>query len=151
MDPIDDPFQMAERLLTEAHQATHTILIDFHAEASSEKQAFAWYVDGRASAVIGTHTHVQTADERILPGGTAYLTDVGMTGPVDSVIGMNREMVVHRFTTFMPTRFEVASGPAQLCGAVIEVDTNTGHATHILRIQHMLPPDPDNLENSGEG
>lgn len=151
MDPIDDPFRAADRLLAEARQATRVILIDFHAEASSEKQAFAWYVDGRASAVIGTHTHVQTADERILPGGTAYLTDVGMTGPIDSVIGMDRDVVINRFTTFMPTRFEVAPGPARLCGAVIDVDALTGHATNIVRIQHTFEQDPGNPEHPGNG
>jgi 2',3'-cyclic-nucleotide 2'-phosphodiesterase len=135
MDPVDDPFRAVDILLEEIHGATKTIFVDFHAEATSEKQAFGWYVDGRVSAVIGTHTHVQTADERILPGGTAYLTDMGMTGPIDSVIGMKREIVLPRFTTLMPARFEVAEGPSRLCGVLIEVDPPTGRATAISRIQ----------------
>lgn len=135
MDPTDDPFRMVDQLLDEAKRSTKAVFIDFHGEATSEKQAFGWYVDGRASAVIGTHTHVQTADERILTRGTAYLTDVGMTGPVDSVIGMKREIVIPRFTTLLPIRFEVADGPAKLCGVLIELDTTTGHATGITRIQ----------------
>jgi metallophosphoesterase (TIGR00282 family) len=135
MESTDDPFRMADALLAEVRNVTPVVFIDFHAEATSEKQAFGWYVDGRASAVIGTHTHVQTADERILPGGTAYLTDVGMTGPIDSIIGMRREIVLPRFTTLMPARFEVAEGPARLCGAVIDIDATTGRATHITRIQ----------------
>src|SRR5699024_9633324 len=99
LDMIDDPFQKADELIEEASKRTNIIFIDFHAEATSEKQAFAWYVDGRVSAVIGTHTHTQTADERILPGGTAYLTDVGMTGPYDSIIGVDKEAVIKRFVS----------------------------------------------------
>src|SRR5699024_12184272 len=111
------------------------ILIDFQAEATSEEQACAWYVDGRVSAVIGTHTHTQTADERILPGGTAYLTDVGMTGPYDSIIGVDKEAVIKRFVSNMPTRFEVdKKGRAQLNGCLISLDRLTGKATGIKRI-----------------
>jgi metallophosphoesterase (TIGR00282 family) len=135
MDPVDDPFRAVNVLLEKLRQRTRVIFIDFHAEATSEKQAFGWYVDGQVSAVVGTHTHVQTADERILPGGTAYLTDVGMTGPVDSVIGMSREIVLSRFTSLLPARFEVAEGEAQLCAVLVDVDPATGHATGIQRLQ----------------
>lgn len=135
MESVDDPFRAADVALEELKRSTPVVVIDLHGEATSEKQAFAWYVDGRASAVIGTHTHVQTADERILPQGTAYLTDVGMTGPIDSVIGMSRETVLPRFTTNLPSRFEVAGGPALLCAALIDIDEATGHARGITRIQ----------------
>lgn len=135
MDPVDDPFRAIDTILETLQLKTRVVFIDFHAEATSEKQAFGWYVDGRVSAVVGTHTHVQTADERILPGGTAYLTDVGMTGPVDSIIGMKRDIILSRFTSLLPARFEVAEGEAQLCGVLIDVDTATGHATHIQRVQ----------------
>jgi len=135
LDMIDDPFQKADELIEEASKRTNIIFIDFHAEATSEKQAFAWYVDGRVSAVIGTHTHTQTADERILPGGTAYLTDVGMTGPYDSIIGVDKEAVIKRFVSNMPTRFEVdKKGRAQLNGCLISLDRLTGKATGIKRI-----------------
>lgn len=135
MDPVDDPFRAADAILENLRAQTRMVWIDFHAEATSEKQAMGWYVDGRASALVGTHTHVQTADERILPGGTAYLTDVGMTGPIDSVIGMRTELILTRFTTLLPVRFEVADGDAQLCGVLVDVDPATGHATHIRRLQ----------------
>jgi metallophosphoesterase (TIGR00282 family) len=135
MDPVDDPFRAADAILEKLLRKTRVIFIDFHAEATSEKQAFGWYVDGRASAVVGTHTHVQTADERVLPGGTAYLTDVGMTGPAESVIGMNREIVLSRFTSLLPARFEVAEGEAQLCAVLVDADPATGHATGIQRLQ----------------
>lgn len=138
MEPTDNPFLMADRLLEEIRREARIVFIDFHAEATSEKQAFGWYVDGRASAVIGTHTHVQTADERILPGGTAYLTDVGMTGPIDSVIGMKCEVVLPRFTTLLPSRFEVAEGTARLCGVLIDIDPATGRASGIARIQESV-------------
>lgn len=140
MDPLDDPFRAADRVLDEVLRKTSVVLIDFHAEATSEKQAFGWYVDGRASAVIGTHTHVQTADERILPGGTAYLTDVGMTGPTDSVIGMDRRVIISRFMSLMPSRFEVAEGAAQLSAVVIEIDSATGRAIAISRVQRPAYP-----------
>ena len=113
---------------------TTVILIDFHAEATSEKQAFALYVDGRASAVVGTHTHVQTADERILPRGTAFITDLGMTGPYDSVIGAVPDLALERFLRQMPARLEPATGNPRLCGAVVEIDEATGRATSIARI-----------------
>jgi len=138
MDPTDDPFRMVDLLVEEANRVTKVIFVDFHGEATSEKQAFGWYVDGRVSAVIGTHTHVQTADERILTRGTAYLTDVGMTGPIDSVIGMKREIVIPRFTSLLPARFEVADGPTKLCGVLIDIDQATGLATSIARVQEIM-------------
>jgi metallophosphoesterase (TIGR00282 family) len=135
MEPVDDPFRAADEILATLHKETRVIFIDFHGEATSEKQAFGYYVDGRAGAVIGTHTHVQTADERILENGTAYLTDVGMTGPIDSVIGMRRDIVIPKFTSLLPARVEVGDGEAQLCGVLVDIDTATGHATDIRRIQ----------------
>ena len=135
MEPVDDPFRAIDAILEILHKKTRMIFIDFHAEATSEKLAFGWYVDGRASAVVGTHTHVQTADERILPGGTAYLTDVGMTGPVDSIIGMRRDIVIPRFTGGLPARFEVAEGDAQLCAVLVDIVPATGRASLIQRIQ----------------
>lgn len=135
MEPVDDPFRAVDAILETLLPRTRVVFIDFHGEATSEKVAFGYYTDGRASAVIGTHTHVQTADERILPRGTAYLTDVGMTGPIDSVIGMQREIVIPRFTSLLPARFEVAEGEAQLCGVLVCVDPESGHATMIERVQ----------------
>ncbi|MCC6729167.1 MAG: TIGR00282 family metallophosphoesterase [Chthonomonadales bacterium] len=137
MEAIDDPFRAADAVLADLRRAAPIVLVDLHAEATSEKQAIGWYVDGRATAVLGTHTHVQTADERVLPNGTAYITDVGMTGPIDSVIGMSRETVLARFTTSVPTRFEVADGPARLCAVLVEADAGTGRALRIERIQVM--------------
>ncbi len=134
LPPIDCPFRAADREIDQLKRVTDTIIVDFHAEATAEKQAFGWYVDGRVSAVIGTHTHVQTADERLLPGRTAYITDVGMTGPRDSVIGIAREDALHRFLTQMPKKFSMASGPAQLSAVVIDV-ADDGRARSIQRIQ----------------
>lgn len=135
LDPHDDPFKIGDELIEEARKRTNIIFIDFHAEATSEKQAFAWYVDGRASAVVGTHTHTQTADERILPNGTAFITDVGMTGPYDGILGVEKESVINRFLTNMPVRFEVdKKGRNQLNGCLIDVDPTTGKAIRIERI-----------------
>ena len=134
MDPADDPFRMAREILSQIKTQTPCALIDFHAEATSEKVAMGWHVDGQASAVLGTHTHVPTADERILPGGCACLTDVGMCGPLDSVIGMKVEAALLRFTSGMPQRYEVAEGRAKLHGALVEIDEETGRATKIVRI-----------------
>lgn len=132
---IDCPFRVADRHLAMLREATPLIIVDFHAEASSEKQAFAYYVDGRVSAVVGTHTHVQTADEQILPGGTAYITDVGMTGPRHSVIGIAPENAIRRFLTQMPTRFTVATGAAGIFSAVLlDLDEATGRARAITRL-----------------
>ncbi|MBA3727387.1 MAG: TIGR00282 family metallophosphoesterase [Armatimonadetes bacterium] len=132
MAEYDDPFRGADKFISEAPAACK--LIDFHCEATSEKMAFGYYVDGRVSAVIGTHTHVQTADERILGGGTAFITDVGMCGPQDSVIGMDREIILRRFTTLMPEKFEVAGGPSVISGVVVNVKDDTGAAESIERI-----------------
>lgn len=135
MESVDDPFRAIDAILETMNGKTKVIFVDFHGEATSEKQAFGWYVDGRVSAVVGTHTHIQTADERILPAGTAYLTDVGMTGPMDSVIGMNRDTVIPRFLSLLPAHFEVADGDAQLCAVLIDIDVLSGCATRISRIQ----------------
>jgi hypothetical protein len=135
MAPIDCPFRKADEVLPELRRETPIILVDMHAEATSESVAMGWYLDGRVTAVVGTHRHVQTADERILPGGTAYITDLGMTGPVDSVIGVDRELILQRFLTQMPIRFEPARGPAALHGALIALDPETGRASDIRRIR----------------
>lgn len=134
MGDFDSPFMVIDQILAEVLKETKHIFIDFHAEATSEKLAFAHYVDGRASVVVGTHTHVQTADEQILPKGTAYISDVGMCGPVNSIIGMKKEQVLQRFLTQMPVRFEVEPGPAMLNAVLIEINDN-GHASSILRLR----------------
>ena len=132
MSGTNDPFNAATELL--AGIKAKVILLDFHAEATSEKVAMGWHLDGRVTAVLGTHTHVPTADERILPSGTAYQTDVGMSGPYDSVIGVEKELVLHRFLTGMPGKFEAAKGNPKMCAALIECDPVTGRATRIQRI-----------------
>ncbi|HEX9532643.1 MAG TPA: TIGR00282 family metallophosphoesterase [bacterium] len=137
MAELDDPFRAARAECERLRDTTPVILVDFHAEATSEKIALGWYLDGRCSAVVGTHTHVQTADERVLPGGTAYITDVGMTGPRDGVIGMDRERILERFLTQLPVRFEVAAGPAQLNAVVVDVDEESGRARSISRIAEV--------------
>ena len=124
----DDPFSVADRELDKLQRETKVVIVDMHAEATSEKQAMGWYLDGRVSAVIGTHTHVATADEQILPGGTAYITDVGMTGPHDSVIGVQADLAIARMRTGMPVRFKPAEGGVRLEGALIECDAD-GRAT----------------------
>ncbi len=134
MQPLDSPFQVAREEAARLRRETPVIVVDMHAEATSEKIALGWYLDGRVSAVVGTHTHVQTADERILPEGTAFITDAGMTGPRDSIIGMGREEVLQRFLTLLPARFDVASGPVQLNAVVLDVDEGTGRARRIQRI-----------------
>ena len=138
MNPIDCPFRKADEILTEVAKETRVILVDMHAEATSESVAMGWYLDGRVSAVVGTHRHVQTADERVLPGGTAYITDLGMTGPIDSVIGVDKDLILQRFLTQMPIRFEAAKGPAALHGVVITVDPETGRASDIVRIRQAV-------------
>ena len=130
---IDCPFRTADRLIKEAKQRTSLIFIDFHAETTSEKLALGWYLDGKVSAVVGTHTHVPTADERILDKGTAYLTDVGMTGPYDGIIGVQREAVIRRFMTSLPVRFESETGRGQLSAVIIDINDGTGKATKIKR------------------
>ena len=132
MGSSDDPFRYADRLLEQIQ--SKIVFVDFHAEATSEKIAFGWYVDGRATAVVGTHTHIPTADENILTKGTAYITDVGMTGPYDSVIGVKKELVIERFLSGMPARFEAAAGDVRLCAVVVECNDQTGRATRIERL-----------------
>lgn len=134
MNNLDCPFRVADQEIARLREITPIIFVDFHAEASSEKIALGWYLDGRVSAVIGTHTHVQTADERIFPGGTAYLTDAGMTGAFDSVIGMRKEEAIAKFLTQLPTRFEVAKKDLRLNGVYVEIDEATGRALSIERI-----------------
>lgn len=131
----DDPFKMADELIEEAKQVSPLVFVDFHAEATSEKIAMGWHLDGRASVVVGTHTHVQTADARVLPGGTAYISDVGMTGPYDEILGMKKDSVLYRFKTNMPTRFEVPkTGRSVVSGFFTEIDDNTGKALSCERI-----------------
>lgn len=132
MANIDDPFRSADRLLEKI--AAKVIFVDFHAEATSEKVALGWYLDGRVTALIGTHTHIPTADTRVLPGGTAYQTDVGMTGPYDSVIGVQKEQILQRFLTSLPGRFEAAINDVHLCAVLVECDETTGRARGIQRI-----------------
>lgn len=134
MRSADNPFHAVDRELEKLSAETRVIVVDIHAEATSEKIALGWYLDGRASFVFGTHTHIQTADERVLPKGTAYITDVGMTGPYESVIGRQVEPVLKNFLTSMPARFEVAEGDPRLCGALATVDAETGRAISIERI-----------------
>jgi len=138
MENFNNPFHTLNEILTEIREQTPCIFLDFHAEATAEKIAMGWHADGRVSAVVGTHTHVQTADERILPQGTAYITDVGMTGPHDSVIGTKTDMVLHRFLTMLPIRHEVAKGDIILCAVIIELDEQTGKACSIQRIRLPL-------------
>jgi len=133
MPATNCPFQTADALLADLDPAIRVRFLDFHAEVTSEKSAMGWYLDGRVSAVVGTHTHVQTADERVLPQGTAFLTDAGMTGAMDSVIGMDREGSIRRFLTGMPNRFEPAGGVARLSSVIIDVDEQTGLARSIKR------------------
>jgi metallophosphoesterase (TIGR00282 family) len=128
----DDPFRVADEILKQI--TAKVILVDLHAEATSEKVAMGWYLDGRVTAVLGTHTHVPTADEHVLPNGTAVQTDVGMTGPYDGVIGVQRELILQRFLTNMPMRFEPATGDVRLCAALIDCDETTGRASRIERI-----------------
>jgi len=136
MKSLDCPFRLAEQEVAKLKaQGATTIIVDFHAEATSEKIALGWFLDGQVSAVIGTHTHVQTADERILPAGTAYITDLGMTGAHDSVIGLKKEMALKRFLTQIPKRFEVAKGNVQLNGALLQIDESSGKARQIQRLQ----------------
>src|SRR6185437_11620907 len=124
MQSNDDPFRTADRLL--AGVQAKVILVDIHAEATSEKMALGWYLDGRVTAVLGTHTHVPTADERVLPNGTAFQTDVGMSGPYDSIIGVEKDMVLHKFLTGMPGKFEAAKGTTTVCAALITSDAAMG-------------------------
>jgi 2',3'-cyclic-nucleotide 2'-phosphodiesterase len=139
MPAIDCPFRKADALLSSIPENVKIRIVDMHAEATSEKQALAWYLDGRVTAVVGTHTHVPTADEMVLPQGTAYLTDLGMTGPYESVIGMERRTVVQKFLDQLPTRFEVATGDVRLSAALLEVDPASGRSLSICRVLRKLP------------
>lgn len=134
MPSIDCPFRTADALLDRISSEVKIRIVDIHAEATSEKLAMAWYLDGRVTAVLGTHTHVPTADEKVLGGGTAYLTDLGMTGPYDSVIGMEKQAVIQKFLNQLPARFEVAKGDVRLCAALIQADRETGRALAIQRV-----------------
>lgn len=134
MQPLDDPFKAADWAISKMASETKVIFIDMHAEATAEKIAFAWHLDGRVSAIVGTHTHIPTADAKILPQGTAYITDVGMTGPYDSVIGMKKEVAIRRFLTQTPHKFEMASDDVHLCAVFIQVDRETGKATKIEQV-----------------
>lgn len=138
MDSVDCPFKKADQEIAKFKEKTKVIFVDMHAEVTSEKSAIGWYLDGRVSAVIGSHTHVQTADDRILPNGTAYLTDAGMTGPRNSVIGVKKENAINRFITRLPRRFETATGESQFCAAVVSIDEDSGKATKIERVQEII-------------
>lgn len=132
---VDSPFLVAQEEVRALKQKTPIVIVDLHAEATSEKVAMGWFLDGEVSAVLGTHTHIQTADERVLPKGTAYITDVGMTGPYHSVIGRNKERIIERFLTGMPTRFELGEDDIQLHGVIVEIEVATGKARSIKRLQ----------------
>jgi hypothetical protein len=134
MKPVDCPFKAADRVLADLPKEVRVVFLDFHAEATSDKQLMGRYLDGRISAVLGTHTHVPTADECILPGGTAFQCDVGMTGPFDSILGRQIERVMETTITFNPTAFDVATGDVQLCGTIVDIDPATGRATAIRRL-----------------
>ncbi|MGH9711994.1 MAG: TIGR00282 family metallophosphoesterase [Candidatus Acidiferrales bacterium] len=138
MAPLDDPFRAAITELAKIPKEVKAIVVDMHAEATSEKQAMGWYLDGKVSAVLGTHTHVPTADNHVLPGGTAYITDVGMTGPHDSVIGMEKAGIMQRFLDAMPAKFSVAEGDVQMNTVLLDVDEATGQARSIERLNYRL-------------
>ena len=144
---IDCPFRLGRAEVERLKEQCPVVFVDFHAEATAEKIAMGWHLDGLASAVIGTHTHVQTADERILPKGTAYLTDAGMTGPHDSVIGVRHPIAIQRFMTHMHVKFKPADGNPKLCGALVDIDTTSGRATAIERLQ----VDVQFQSNQGDG
>jgi metallophosphoesterase (TIGR00282 family) len=135
MPLVDDPFRAADRIVDELRGTAPVVVVDFHAEATSEKMAFAWYLDGRVAAVLGTHTHVATADARVLPGGTAFIADVGMTGPFDSVIGVKKEQAIERFRTSRSIPYETADGDVRLAAVIVDVDPASGRAAAIDRIE----------------
>lgn len=139
MSNMDCPFRTSENEIKRLREATDIIIVDFHGEATSEKLAYGYFVDGKVSAVVGTHTHVQTSDEKILKAGTAYITDVGMTGPADSIIGVEKEQVIERFLLQIPQRFEIARGPAIFEAVIIDIDPDTGHASAIERLRLSHP------------
>jgi 2',3'-cyclic-nucleotide 2'-phosphodiesterase len=139
MNCLDCPFRTTDAALEKLREQARIIIVDFHAEATSEKMAFGYFLDGRVSAILGTHTHVQTADEKILPGGTAYISDVGMTGPVHSVIGVEKNQIIGKFLTGMPRKFDVAEGKSSFNAVVVDIDDKNGRATGIQRIQMTGP------------
>ena len=145
MAPLDNPFTVVQEAVAATRDAARVIFVDFHAEATSEKIAMGWHLDGEVTAVVGTHTHVQSSDQRVLPGGTAYITDVGMTGPHDSVIGVDKKVVLKRFLTGMPGRFDTARGDPRLHGVIVTADENTGRATAIERLS-LSPADIETHE-----
>ncbi|HUI27587.1 MAG TPA: TIGR00282 family metallophosphoesterase [Candidatus Kryptonia bacterium] len=138
MDSVDCPFQTAERILPLLQDRARVIFVDMHAEATSEKGAMGHFLAGKVAAVVGSHTHVQTADECVLTGGTAFITDVGMCGPIDSILGVRKQPVLRRFLTHMPAKFEVAGGPVIVQGAMVDVDAESGQATRIRRLQERV-------------
>jgi metallophosphoesterase (TIGR00282 family) len=138
MEAVDCPFMKVKEEIDKVSRETNIIIVDMHAEATSEKVAMGWYLDGLVSAMVGTHTHIQTADEKILPKGTAYITDCGMTGPYDSVIGRKKEQILLRFLTQLPTRFEMADSGVEMHGVIIDVDDKTGKASSIERVQSKM-------------
>lgn len=145
MATIDCPFRTAEWVLTKIRQETKNIFVDFHAEATAEKLALAYFLDGKVSAIVGTHTHIQTADERIFPNGTAYITDVGMTGPYDSVIGMKKEAAINRFIYQTPQKYQTATEQVHISAVLIKIDSETGKAKHIERI--FMPDFDKSVDN----
>jgi len=151
MKPIDCPLHAVDRVLDEIGGRTHVIVVDMHAEATSDKQVAARYLDGRVSAVLGTHTHVPTADETILPGGTAYITDAGMTGPFNSILGRRIDRVVDANLTQVPEHFDVANGDERLCAVIVDVDPDTGQATDIRRLCVRGLPEPKTHATDGTG
>lgn len=138
MKPMDCPFRALEAEVAKLRSQTPVLVVDFHCEATSEKNAMGWFLDGKVSAVLGTHTHVQTADERLLPQGTAYITDVGMCGPRDSVIGVQTEPILERFLSGMPKRYETARGTVRVCGVALDVDETNGTTRSIQRVQELF-------------
>jgi metallophosphoesterase (TIGR00282 family) len=140
MEPLRCPFELADEILVGAQSQAKVILLDMHGEATSEKIAMGWHLDGKVSAIVGTHTHIQTADERILPQGTAYITDLGMTGPYDSVLGREKQPVLKKFRTSMPAHFDVAEGDVKACGVAVRVESLTGRALSIERFQMAIDP-----------
>ncbi|MBZ0190001.1 MAG: TIGR00282 family metallophosphoesterase, partial [Candidatus Obscuribacterales bacterium] len=148
MEPLDSPFLIADRIISQIE--ADAIIVDFHAEATAEKVALGWYLDGRVAAVVGTHTHVQTADERILPGGCAYITDAGCCGPRDGVIGMDRQMVLRRLVEQLPTRLELASGIAMLNGVSLLIDASSGKATGIERERFIEKSEFDKRQDTSD-
>ncbi len=138
MPPVDCPFRTVDLLLNELHCHADLFVVDFHAEATSEKMALAWYLDGKISCMAGTHTHIQTADERILPSGTAYISDIGMVGPWNSVLGVDKDLVIQKFITGLPVKFSLAHGPGIFNAILVDIDENNKKATEILRINEKM-------------